>query len=255
VMPYKINNIELPSVTTITGDLIPKGDALIQWAANCAADFARESGDFENARFAWKTVKKEAAGIGTQAHDMIEWFIKDKGRSANVQKSDVAEVSNAFSAFMRWNEANIDIWLESEKPVFDLDNLYAGTLDAVAKLKTGKIAVIDFKTSKGFYSGFDLQVAAYGKAREKLKGRYKIGKRDGNFYEVEYEAIPKIDEYIILRIDKETGQPESKNYTKGIDRAYGAFLKGLDFWYELKNRRLKNNLRVEYLRTKYKGAK
>ena len=109
--------------------------------------------------------------------------------------------------------------------IISAEHCYAGTLDAVAKIGDKKY-VIDFKTSKGFYSGYQKQISAYALAYTEMTG------------------IP-VDGCGILRIDKESGLPEWKDCTKNRERKESAFLKLLDFFYEDKKRRLKNNKRVK----------
>jgi hypothetical protein len=250
---YTIDGIEMPSVTTVIGMITDKG-ALVQWAANCAADYVLASGtneDFlkvcQDARYAHKNVSKEAAGIGSQVHDMIESKIKGKP----FDRPDTLEAANAYEAFLQWEKENIAFWIETEQPIHDEDYWFAGTLDALAELKTGEIACIDFKTSKGHYDGFGMQLAAYGFARPKLKGKHKIVSRSGE-YEIDYKPIKTIQKYICLRIDKLTGQPDPKDYTKNIVREYHRFLAGLEYWYLSANRRLKNNPRAAKLKGMYK---
>ena len=86
----------------------------------------------------------------------------------------------------------------------------------------GKLAVIDFKTSKGFYDGYDMQIAAYAYAYAENTGR-------------------EADEIGILRLDKLTGEPFYKDYTKKREAAFDTFCFLLQFYYRYKKRRLKNN--------------
>jgi hypothetical protein len=157
---------------------------------------------------------------------MIESKIKGKP----FDRPDTLEAANAYEAFLQWEKEHIEEWIETEKPIHDEDYWFAGTLDAIAKLKTGEIACIDFKTSKGHYDGFGMQLAAYGFARPKLKGTHKIVSRFGE-YLIDYKPIKTIQKYICLRIDKLTGQPDPKDYTKNIVREYHRFLAGLEYWY------------------------
>jgi hypothetical protein len=253
---YTVDGIEMPSVTTVIGMITDKG-ALVQWAANCAIDFIEQNlwdvkptgigGVLQAARYAHKNKSKEAAGIGSQVHDMIEAKIKGKP----FDRPDTLEAANAYEAFLKWEKENIAFWIETEQPIHDEDYWFAGTLDALAELKTGEIACIDFKTSKGHYDGFGMQLAAYGFARPKLKGTHKIVSRFGE-YLIDYKPIKTIQKYICLRIDKLTGQPDPKDYTKNIVREYHRFLAGLEYWYLSANRRLKNNPRAAKLKEMYK---
>jgi hypothetical protein len=70
-----------------------------------------------------------------------------------------------------------------------------------------------------------MQIAAYRKAAE--------------------EMGHKVEGTGILRLDKVTGDPEWKDYSKDYDRDVTAFLKLLDFYYHAKTRRLRNNKFVQ----------
>jgi hypothetical protein len=226
---YDINDQQYPSVTTIL-DILDK-PALKQWAVNSACDYIkREAGweiiessedlidVIEMARTEWKNISNDAMNIGSEIHDLIEKYIKD-GRDAVGELKP--EVENGFLAFLEWEQENIEEWTESERTVFDPIACYAGTLDACAKLKNGKYYVIDFKSSKGFYSGYDMQIAAYR-------------------YAYEQEMKIRMDGMGVLRLDKETGLPEFKDYSKVYEKKLTAWKKLLDYWYAAANRRCKN---------------
>jgi hypothetical protein len=228
---YTINEIELPSVTTIL-DVLDK-PALRQWSANCACNYIKENYYdkihrdilyelLNEAKYAYKNVSKEALDIGSTVHKMIEDYIK----TGKDQNSDNEKVQNGFLAFLEWEKENIKKWIKSEHEVYNFDIGYAGTLDAIAELKNNKIYVIDFKSSKGFYDGYDMQIAAY-----------RMSVKDIDIY--------GIDGMGVLRLDKETGMPEFKDYSKCYDQKAHAFIALVDYWYKAKNRRLKNNPIIE----------
>jgi hypothetical protein len=215
---YKINHQEYPSVTTIL-DILDK-PILKQWAVNMAIEylFAQENitpTRLTEAKTEWKNVSQKAKDIGSEIHNLIEQYIKN-GRDAIGELKP--EVENGFIAFLEWEKENIDTWLDSEMSVHDPIHCYAGTLDAVAKMKNGKIYVIDFKSSKGFYSGYDMQIAAYRNAYQNQL----------------------VDGMGILRLDKSTGLPEWKDYSKVYDNKLNAFLLLTDFYYAVAKRRCKN---------------
>ena len=233
---YIVDNIEYPSVTTVIG-ILDKGDGLKQWAVDCAIDYIDKNWvegksilDLINeSRREWKNVQTEAMNIGTEVHHLIERYIKakmtGKGNSILRQNTHIEienEIENGFNAFLEWEEENIHHWIESEQTVHCNEYGYAGTLDAIAQLKNGKIYLIDFKSSKGFYDGYDMQVSAYKYGR--------MERRD-----IQIEGIG------ILRLDKETGIPEWKDYTSKYDRSIMAFHRLVEFYYAQKKRRLMNN--------------
>lgn len=236
--------IDYPSVTEVLG-LLDKSSALTQWAANCVVDYIKkkackqiDTNDvyvvdntfLDDARFHFREISEEAKNIGSEVHHLIEAYIKAKiqGKEFDPTANTTDyrnEVQNGFLAFLEWEQKNNIKWLESELTIYDDDLYYAGTLDAVADID-GKITVIDFKSSKGFYDGYGEQISAYAYAYNKT-------------------SDIKATNCMVVRFDKETGLPEEKDYTKGVDKLYNAFIKLLDFYYAYKKRRLKNNPRVK----------
>lgn len=228
---YTIKGIEAPSVTTVLGTL-DKSDALIGWAVRCCTEFIRENRGnreqyptldalLEGATHNWRSVRDTAADTGSHIHDLIEKYIKH-GRDAVGTLPD--DVSNGFLAFLEWEQAHNVEWVESERKIFHPSSYYAGTLDAVARID-GLLYVVDFKSSKGFYDTYGMQIAAYREA-------YMA------------ETGGEIHGCGVLRLDKATGKPEWKDYTKRQDRDYRAFSKLLDYWYSAAKRKLANNPRV-----------
>lgn len=226
---YSINGVEWPSVTTVLG-LLDKGDALLQWAVNCALAYVREHAvteDFESvlhlARTNWREARDEAADIGKEIHELIKVYIRHGRDAVGVYRP---EVENGFLAFLEWERENGIAWLEAEKQVFDSQHGYAGTLDAKCRFTKGQFAgrvfVIDFKSSKGIYDGYAEQVAAYRHADS-------------------LATSVAADGCGILRLDKETGIPEFKDTSDTYEQKLAFFLKLLDCYYAQKNRRLAGN--------------
>ncbi len=226
---YRINDIEWPSVTTVLG-MLDKGEGLFQWAVNCALNFvelhALNEGlpkTISEARSRWREARDEAADIGKEIHELIQVYIRH-GRDALGKYRP--EVEHGFLAFLEWEKDNAIEWLESEKEVFDPEHGYAGTLDAKCRFGAGplkgRVFVIDFKSSKAFYDGYAEQVAAYRHA-DSLK-----------------TPIPS-DGCGILRLDKETGEPEFKDVSDGYEHRLAFFFKLLECYYLQKTRRLKGN--------------
>lgn len=222
---YTHDGIEYPSVTTVIG-ILGKGDAFLGWAVKCAVEYIRTaaaSGNLDlalvlnNALHEWKNTRDEAADIGSECHQLIHKYIKF-GRDVTGQLRP--EVENGFLAFLDWEKGNAVKWIQTELQVVSRVHGFAGTLDAICEIG-GKKYLIDFKSSKAFYDGFDMQLAAYQVAAAEMG------------HDTEGCGI--------LRLDKETGLPEWKDYSEKQEQAKGAFLALLKFYYLQKNRRLKNN--------------
>jgi hypothetical protein len=94
--------------------------------------------------------------------------------------------------------------------VYSVKLQVAGTLDALGA-KDGKIILIDWKTSNGFYEEMALQCGGYVCCLEEMTGQ-------------------TIDEGWIVRFDKRSPLFEAK--TVDIPKAKSAFIKAKSFWDE-----------------------
>jgi hypothetical protein len=203
------------SVTTILG-IIDKSAPLTYWAAKCAAEYIRkevrrvleqhgktaikpESLDpiCDAAKKEFRSVKEEAADLGTQVHEYIDRWCK-----AAIAGHDVPAVPeyidprvlNGISLFLEW-AAEVKLKpITSELFVSHPILEYAGTTDIVAegmfskRWKKPRTYVIDIKTSKGVYETMEMQVSSYTEAfkvTSKLpiegEGIIRVGKEDGKF--------------------------------------------------------------------------
>ena len=183
---YTLDGRLITGVTTILS-VIAK-PALIQWSANEAVNYVKEHVGteedmgpslwtkrimwqewdklLEEARFAHRRKKDNAADIGTRAHKWIEQYIKSPDL---VPEKDLSIMTDNF---VKWAEESKVKFLESEVMVYDSDLFYAGTLDFVAEIG-GKKFIGDIKTGSGIYPEHFYQVAAYRNAWEKM-GREKL---------------------------------------------------------------------------------
>lgn len=164
----------VPSVTTIINRL-GKGDALIQWAANCAVDHiaSRINGPdvmlwaldwqtiFNEARKAHTAKKDTAADIGTRVHDYARLILQ--GQTPPEPLDGPAQ--KAIEAFWRWVEGHKIEPYAVERRVMSRNGMYAGTTDFYG-LIDGRPAVLDFKTGKGVYDEAWWQTSAYVAALE-----------------------------------------------------------------------------------------
>ena len=225
-----------PSVTTLLGHVkqIPG-----QYYANTVIEYIKDnleaikSGEipldntlFDSAR-QYHHEKLETAGdIGTEVHRMIELYINNVNPMIGNYPSAIAslilatsspEAENSFGAFMEWAEDTDFQPIHSELTVHSHKHKFAGTLDCVAKVN-GKVYIFDFKTSKAHYPENGLQIAAYRHAYEEM-------------------GLGTIEGMMVLRLDKETGEPDPKDYSKNYDKHWKAFQGILQYHYNVKNRR------------------
>ena len=217
---YTYDGKRLLGVTTALS-AISKGDAIVQWASNCACDYLRanlpgpedypllctpeqykEDTDiiYSGAKYAWKAVRDEAASIGTTAHDWVERYLKgedpDWPADPHVRRS--AEAALQWIKSVSWETVAI------EQMLYIPDLAVAGTCDWFAKVN-GRLAIVDWKTSKSLHSTYAYQLAAYLKASE------------GLFEE-------KVSDRWLVRIDKETGIVEPRFLPEEtIEKDYRAF--------------------------------
>lgn len=235
-MAYEKNGIQYPSVTTVLG-LLDKSGPLTWWASGCACDFIKDHIEeiknpdgphvidqlLKEAKAAFTKTGEKACDIGTQVHQAIEKYIKT-GKDLSGKLMD--EVQHGFLAFLEWESKNHVVWERSELEIISTRYGYAGTADAIAVIN-GHRYLIDFKTSKAIYDEYRMQLGAYRKG--------------WNDEYASLEGNTKIENVAVLRLDKESGEPEFKDLTKGIEDKERAFIKLLDFYYFEKKRRLKNN--------------
>jgi len=194
---YDKGEFKLPSVTTIISDCNDKSAALTNWAAAQACEWIRTNSkrfyeewivtedDLANAAKNFREVSNKALEIGSMTHAAIEEWLQ----TGKEPQDPLPEVTNAFLAFLEfWDEHHM-------KTVFTEFSVYGdywgGTLDWYGRYDD-KYYVIDWKTSKYHYPNeHGPQIAAY---------RSRVN--------------TKVQGCGILRIDKETGYPDFKDYSK-----------------------------------------
>jgi hypothetical protein len=216
---YKHKGFSKPGVTSIIGDTHDKSPALTQWSANSCADWIRqncekhwpwelESSDgyvvyedeLKSATKNFRNVSNKALDIGSQTHAAVEHWLK----TGKEPRSTLPEVTNAFLAFLEFFDAHKMKPIELEFSVYG--DYWGGTLDYYGFFD-GKLYVIDFKTSKNHYPlEHGPQVAAYKSAIPSTLWPSFSGTRKELF-----------EEHIgngVLRLDKLTGFPDFKDYSK-----------------------------------------
>lgn len=262
-------HIKYPSVTTIIGEGT-NNHGLIYWAVNCVIEYIKNHlVDIAKGLISWKDidldkakkyheeVSKEARDIGSIVHRMIEDRVHSKmiwltleNRSSKKEPTynhsfimsfdiwresfevwmgfevsdEIARaVYNALNAFEKWMKKVDFKPLASEMIVYNHRHRYAGTLDCLAYIN-GKLYVIDFKTSKAHYNTASFQISAYCKAVIEM---IKLGNL--NF------PIPQ--GIGVLRLDKETGLPDWKDYSKNYRNHWQWFKLEVQQYYLAKKRR------------------
>jgi hypothetical protein len=231
--PYGV----LPSVTTVLG-LLDKSGALMGWATKTMVEYLKSLADpkghilitkdeatdiFKKARAYHKEISQKALDIGSGVHNVIEVHLKGQPIGGLLEADP--RLKPPFKAFLDWHKDSGFKFIATERKVCS-PLMFAGTLDGLAE-KDGKLWVIDFKTSKAIYDGYDCQASAYRQAV-----------MDGMYLSLDgwVDSKLKVDGGVgILRLDKETGLPEFKTYTiQEAEKAFKKFKHLLDYWWENK---------------------
>ena len=240
---YPVDEYKYPSVTTIIGDCTDKSGALTQWAANMVVEWIRENGnvvvaeewssekgffilpdELNDARFAYKTVSKEALDVGTEVHALIEDYLKSGNR--RYTQEDNEQVDNAFNAFIDWSKEVELKPIALEKTVYG--NGWAGTMDFLGYMDD-KLYVIDYKTSKAFYPEMRYQVAAYLSAvRDEIMDKFDPNLEDW-CDSIDMGRMPI--NCGVLRLDKTTGIPEFKDTSKSYEQDLKVFNCMVDLYF------------------------
>lgn len=167
-------NKRVSSCTGIIG-IKDKSAPLVSWATRIArqhleakilAGQAVTIADIHEASELHKVRKKEAATIGDEIHEWIEFFIKDaigvKGYKIKATPKK-KEVKLGVVSFLDWVESRDVRFVSSERVVYSRDGQWIGTMDFEA-IADGLLAMGDFKSSSGLYNTVRLQTAGYAHA-------------------------------------------------------------------------------------------
>ena len=219
---YEHKGFKYPSVTTIISDCSDKSGALTQWAANMTVEWIRQNcnseyggiyevseDSLENARFNFRAVSQDALDIGSAVHHAIEHWLKTREEPTfkDLPENTQDQALAAFVAFLEFYDEHEMESYATEETVYG--NCWAGTLDWRG-LFNGKRYVIDFKTSKGMYPAeMGPQIAAYRST-----------------FDLKMEGCG------ILRLDKETGMPEWKDFSKRYEQDLRVFNAMVNLYFE-----------------------
>ena len=140
------NKVEVPSATTILKIL--NKPFIAKWANSLG--WKRQSYD---------KVLEESANKGTFVHELLHEYLFKEGKKFDISNPDIVnfiyENINAFKDFEKQHILK-PIWGEKSWST----NRYGGTVDLYCNLD-GKDTILDFKTSKRFYSSHFIQLGAY----------------------------------------------------------------------------------------------
>ena len=115
----------------------------------------------EEAKGASRRKNKEALVDGTAGHKWLEEYVKAKIKGTELPKIPEGTLERPLKQFVEWEEANVRYWILSEARVAYPEKGYAGTLDGLAMMKTGRLSLADFKFSNHMSEDYLLQTAGY----------------------------------------------------------------------------------------------
>jgi len=147
------DGLKVPSVTTIIGRFKESG-ALIRWAYSQG-----EQG------VSLYEKRDAAADVGTYVHSMIEAFLTDGEvevpSPAGMTPENIERAASAYQAFRTWLEGSRLKVTPLEQHFVSEAHRFGGTPDAIADEQDGTRSLLDWKSSRSFYSDQLVQVAAY----------------------------------------------------------------------------------------------
>jgi len=203
---------KLPSATTVLKCL--NKPFLMGWAAKMTGEYmrgvlkdisagARIPSDLtekeidrlvKEAKSAHRKASTEAMDTGSAAHAWIERYydgmIDEKEGGYPTPTGDLVKPINAF---LEWDRENKVKPICVEERIWSAER-YAGTLDLYAEV-SGHLTLLDFKSSTGHWDDHVIQIGAYDMA---------FRERTGN----------KVDRYMVVRLDKSSGLPDPKEYSR-----------------------------------------
>lgn len=212
---------QYPSVTTVQSVL--DKPALIPWAINqCIESTVNKLTPREKygktelrklmvaSKWSYKEVSERACDIGTTVHTLIENFLNTGEFGDMISMPNAEELLLCAEGFLHWVKVNNVEVIALEVAIEGIG--YAGRLDAVVRLN-GVVTLVDFKTSKGFYETFPMQLAAYTHA-----------------YNEDPSTVDKIERMGVLRLSKVDGSYEYRDFTDMFHKSLAEFVTLAIFW-------------------------
>jgi hypothetical protein len=156
----------------------------------------------------------KSGDIGSFIHSKIELYYHLKmgfivsGKIPPIEKNEAL----AWDAFRSWDSDNEVVPIRVEERVWSKEK-FAGTLDLYAKVRE-YLSLVDFKTSKQHDDDINImQLGSYD---------LSYRERTGN----------KIEKYFVVRLDKETGIPDPREYSREeVELGCKRFLAVLEYFW------------------------
>lgn len=177
--------------------------------AVCALSVEQYAARLQEGYRAHDNVKNKAAKSGTDLHGELESWVDGCLTMGGKPDSEVKHAPEC-KPFVSWALENVEKFVWSEVNLYDETLWVGGISDAGAVLKGGKLAIIDFKSSKEAYFDQFVQVGGYATQFE-ANGGYDA---DGN---KTIEAA-KIDALVIFPFGG--GSPRIEYDVESYQRAF-----------------------------------
>jgi len=169
----------IPGTTTVIGQNLGWNKNVLMWWANQQGLQGKNHRDSANV----------AADIGTQAHAMVEAFIRGQEIPDGDEKAKAA-----FNEYLEWQKrTHIEI-VEAEIALVSEKHQYGSTIDAMGKFEN-EFELLDWKSSNGCYADHLIQLAAYWKNWEENRPYSKVRRihlcrfgKEGGFHHHSWRA-------------------------------------------------------------------
>lgn len=155
--------------------------------------------------------KKDSTEAGTDMHAELEKYVKKAifNGGAPFVSDDLLPQVNKFA---RWAMLNIDTFLFAEGHTFSEKHWVGGIVDCGAKMEDGRMAILDFKSSKEVYYSQMVQVAGYAVQVEEK----------GIFDAQGTQILPPmmIDELVVVALGNEEIKTRAAQNVEGFKTAF-----------------------------------
>jgi hypothetical protein len=163
----------------------------------------------------------KTAKAGTDLHAELERFVKHE-----MGKNKENGFDPKIQPFIDWSKENVKKFIASEVHTYSERLWVGGVVDAVAELKDGNFAIIDFKSAKEVYPSHIIQTAGYSIELEETGMFSKDGKSHKKFDN-------KITSLIVVPFGSKVFKPQTRNnvdeWKQGFEWARGLYkLMGLE---------------------------
>lgn len=165
---YRLDGKNVPGVTTLIGDGLPK-KALMYWSARTVAEYVADNPD------GVEHLRTMGRGPMVQALKETPWQKRDDaadrgtivhGIAERITLGETVEVPENVAGYVEAAVQFLDDWqiepLIVERPIAHRAHWWAGTADLFGRLPDGRIVLADWKTAdSGIWPETALQLAAY----------------------------------------------------------------------------------------------